>query len=322
MFATPRVLPRGGSLALACFLVVLAVAAAQDQDPTERLVDDEINRLGTAQDRDEMTPARRFVDSLVAAAVSGAASTDDLFRNASGFGDNALWRDLIVECGASVELACVKKNVLKYLDRTVSSSGNVTLTDGVVFERNHRVWENKYERGLNEGVGSEGRAVGSFEDVTDALMDKGERFLHLHDLRLQLPSAIMDGAVLRLSPRALAEGGGALLTIEPPPAAPEGRILFKHKKIRRRLLLALFALLLVVKLLKVAAMFLMPIILGVGTAKKILLKVLLFLFPALTHLFKFCSYYHGLHAAKYHHHHHQIAHHHHHVPVHVPVPVH
>lgn len=59
-------------------------------------------------------------------------------------------------------------------------------------------------------------------------------------------------------------------------------------------------------------MFIAPILLGVGTAKKIILKVLLFLFPFLTHLFKLCSSYHkDYHQTKYHHHHHQIAHVHH-----------
>ena len=67
-----------------------------------------------------------------------------------------------------------------------------------------------------------------------------------------------------------------------------------------------FALLLIVKMVKVKLMFLLPLILGVGTAKKLLLKVLLFVFPALSHLFKLCSYYHANYA-KYHHHHHKVS---------------
>ncbi|KAK9502163.1 hypothetical protein O3M35_012747 [Rhynocoris fuscipes] len=66
------------------------------------------------------------------------------------------------------------------------------------------------------------------------------------------------------------------------------------------------AAMLVIKLVKMKLIFLLPLIFGVTTAKKILLKVLLFLFPALAHLFKLCAYYHHQHT-KYHlHHHHQV----------------
>ncbi|KAJ9577060.1 hypothetical protein L9F63_006340, partial [Diploptera punctata] len=88
---------------------------------------------------------------------------------------------------------------------------------------------------------------------------------------------------------------------------------------KKKLMMAFFAILLIVKMIKVKLMFILPMLLGVGTAKKLFLKLLLFLFPAFAHIFKFCAYYHAAHT-KYHHHHHQIAHHHHHVPV--PVPVH
>lgn len=70
----------------------------------------------------------------------------------------------------------------------------------------------------------------------------------------------------------------------------------------------MMAAVLIIKLLKLKAMFFLPLLLGVGTAKKILLKVLLFVFPALAHLFKLCSYYHKYHHShtKFHHHHHQV----------------
>ncbi|KAJ1525436.1 hypothetical protein ONE63_010248 [Megalurothrips usitatus] len=89
---------------------------------------------------------------------------------------------------------------------------------------------------------------------------------------------------------------------------------------KKKLMSSFFALLLIIKMIKVKLMFLLPLILGVGAAKKLLLKVLLFLFPALSHLFKLCTFYHANYA-KYHHHHHKIAHHHHVIPVPVPQPV-
>lgn len=68
---------------------------------------------------------------------------------------------------------------------------------------------------------------------------------------------------------------------------------------------------LIIKIIKIKLFWLLPIVIGVGAAKKLLLKFLLFLFPALTHLFKLCSYYQqSYHGTKYHHHHHLINHHH------------
>lgn len=66
------------------------------------------------------------------------------------------------------------------------------------------------------------------------------------------------------------------------------------------------AMMLIIKLIKIKVMFLLPLLIGAGAAKKILLKVLLFVFPPLAHLFKLCSYYHH-HASKfYHFHHHKV----------------
>ncbi|KAJ4450965.1 hypothetical protein ANN_02400 [Periplaneta americana] len=73
---------------------------------------------------------------------------------------------------------------------------------------------------------------------------------------------------------------------------------------KKKLMMAFFALMMVIKMIKVKLMFLLPMLLGVGTAKKIFLKLLLFVFPAFAHIFKFCAYYHAAHT-KYHHHHHQ-----------------
>lgn len=83
------------------------------------------------------------------------------------------------------------------------------------------------------------------------------------------------------------------------------------KFLRNKLLLSFIALVLIIKIIKIKLFWLLPIVIGVGAAKKLLLKFLLFLFPALTHLFKLCSYYQqSYHGTKYHHHQHHINHHH------------
>lgn len=71
-------------------------------------------------------------------------------------------------------------------------------------------------------------------------------------------------------------------------------------------MMSFMALLLIIKMITVKLMYFAPLILGAGAAKKILLKILLFVFPAFAHLFKFCAYYHASHA-KFHHHHHQVS---------------
>jgi len=75
---------------------------------------------------------------------------------------------------------------------------------------------------------------------------------------------------------------------------------------KKKLMMAFFAILLVVKMIKVKLMFILPLLLGVGTAKKMFLKLLLFVFPAFAQIFKFCAYYHAAHT-KFHHHHHQVS---------------
>lgn len=81
---------------------------------------------------------------------------------------------------------------------------------------------------------------------------------------------------------------------------------FPVKKIKSKLLVAFLALILIIKLIKVKFMFIIPFLFGVGVAKKLFLKLLLFFVPAFAHVFKLCSSYYSTYATKYHHHHHQV----------------
>lgn len=72
---------------------------------------------------------------------------------------------------------------------------------------------------------------------------------------------------------------------------------------------ALMAILLVVKMLAAKFLFILPTIIGAAAAKKLILKIMLFVFPALNHLFKLCAY--VPHGTKFHHHKHVISHIHH-----------
>uniref|UniRef100_A0A1B0FL86 Osiris 17 n=1 Tax=Glossina morsitans morsitans TaxID=37546 RepID=A0A1B0FL86_GLOMM len=155
------------------------------------------------------------------------------------------------------------------------------------------------------------------EEVTNALYEKSVKFAITHDVELKLPDILFDGATFRISPRSL-EGNGMVAKLELIPrqqieARLAGKILFKkiQKLLQSKLLLSFLALILIVKIIKIKIFWLLPFIIGVTAAKKLLLKFLLFLFPALSHLFKLCSYYQQTyHSTKYHHHHHLINHHH------------
>ncbi|XP_060648624.1 uncharacterized protein LOC132786181 isoform X2 [Drosophila nasuta] len=155
------------------------------------------------------------------------------------------------------------------------------------------------------------------EEVSNALYGKTIKFAMTHDVEVQLPEIMFNGATFRISPRSI-EGNGVIAKLELiPKQMVQARLLGMIKKkidkfLRNKLLLSFIALALIIKIIKIKLFWLLPIVIGVGAAKKLLLKFLLFLFPALSHLFKLCSYYqqsyHG--GTKYHHHHHLINHHH------------
>lgn len=87
------------------------------------------------------------------------------------------------------------------------------------------------------------------------------------------------------------------------------RFFFSEEFIGEKLLTALLAILLVIKLISVKFLFLLPMVIGAAAAKKLIIKIVLFVFPFLHHIFKFCPY--VPHGVKHHHHKHFIKHFHH-----------
>lgn len=94
---------------------------------------------------------------------------------------------------------------------------------------------------------------------------------------------------------------------------------FLEEFIGEKLLTALLAILLVIKLISVKFLFLLPMVMGAAAAKKLILKLVLFVFPFLSHIFKLCPY--VPHGIKFHQHKHLIKHFHH-VPPHPHHPPH
>ncbi|XP_076295112.1 DUF1676 domain-containing protein Osi17 [Lasioglossum baleicum] len=261
---------------------------------------------------------------------------DRLIKNETG---NELWNGLFRDCDKSVSFSCIQRNAYSYLDNVFIDRDNITVFDGLTLKKNSLDYgtcrksdslnENLVEESddCDEGESEEeGRGMDEeqtpLEEVTGAIGKKAVKFLATRDYEIQLPEFFFEGAAVKISPKEVDETG-ALIRVDFGQRAlekGEGRIFKKIRKfIQNKLLTSLLALLLIIKLIKLKFMFVIPFLFGIGTAKKLFLKLLLFFIPAFAHVFKLCSSYYSSHT-KYHHHHHQIAHHHHHVPVPVPVP--
>ncbi|XP_022827703.1 uncharacterized protein LOC111357307 [Spodoptera litura] len=275
---------------------------------------------------DEIAKRMKIIES-----VSGRYFSD-VYQNGTFRTGNVLWDDILNKCTVTPSVSCLQKNVYTYLDDRLGVNGDVEVTSGVCFKKNN-VDINKYSKEANTiyltGTDSaeekaryleEENEVDSdepespFEEITDALYDKSVKFLVTHDMKLTLPEMFFKGATLRVSPRALTKTGALVhIDLEPQESNGEGRLFFKKikKYIKKKLITAAIAIILVIKLIALKLVFVLPLIMGVTTAKKMFLKLLLFVFPALSHIFKLCSWYHqNYHTTKYHHHHHLITHHH------------
>ncbi|XP_030371715.1 uncharacterized protein LOC115622000 [Scaptodrosophila lebanonensis] len=263
-------------------------------------------------------------DSAKKVSGGGRASDSLMLRFARRFSTgNELWDGIIRDCYIKPSISCFQKNVYSYLDGALDAH-DVNVTQRFKFYRNQVQYETKDEVDPTTTESSQGRSASTsaapetpIEEVTNALYGKSIKFAMTHDLEVQLPELMFDGATFRISPRSI-EGNGIIAKLELIPkqevqARLAGKIIMKkiQKFLRSKLLLSFLALLLIIKIIKIKLFWLLPIVIGVGAAKKLLLKFLLFLFPALSHLFKLCSYYQqSYHTTKYHHHHHLINHHH------------
>ncbi|KAL0105075.1 hypothetical protein PUN28_016607 [Cardiocondyla obscurior] len=260
---------------------------------------------------------------------------------------NELWHGLFRDCHKRVTFSCIQKNAYTYLDNVFVERDNITVFDGLTLTKNNITYntcpktENRNDVRENlvdvDAYDCENKAAeeaeaeaeerkfgdkSPLEEITNALRRKTVKFLSTRNYEIQLPQFFFEGASMKISPREIDENG-ALLRIDfgTDGVQEQGRIFKKIKKfIQTKLITSFLALLLIIKLVKVGLLFIIPFLFGVGTAKKLFLKLLLFFIPAFAHIFKLCSSYYSSQGPKFHHHHHQVAHHHHHVPVPVPVP--
>ncbi|XP_017848559.1 uncharacterized protein LOC108603894 isoform X3 [Drosophila busckii] len=254
--------------------------------------------------------------------ASSKKSDSVLLRLARRFSSgNELWDGIVRECYNQPDMSCFQKNVYSYLSDALEQR-DVNITQRLKFYKNQVQYELDPEGEPAElptvaQARSADQPETPIEEVTNALYGKSIKFALTHDVEVDLPEIVFNGATFRISPRSI-EGNGVIAKLELIPkqlveARLAGTMIKKkiQKFLRNKLLLSFIALVLIIKIIKIKLFWLLPIVIGVGAAKKLLLKFLLFLFPALSHLFKLCSYYQqSYHGTKYHHHHHLINHHH------------
>ncbi|KAF7279545.1 hypothetical protein GWI33_007064 [Rhynchophorus ferrugineus] len=233
--------------------------------------------------------------------------------------NNELWTMMLKDC-QKPSLTCVQNNMYKYLRKTLDESDDIQFTSYLRFTKNHLDYDN-IQRSLDlDSNSTDHQDDDPYEDespiesMSRSLQDNAARFLMTHDVELSLPDTLFPNSVLKISPRGF-QNQGTLLNVQIVPEdiptdvdnVGESRTIKKIQKfISEKLIYAIIAILVVIKLLAVKFLFILPLIVGAATAKKLLLKILLFIFPALHHLFKFCAYYPI--QAKYHHHKHLISH--------------
>ena len=238
------------------------ILSSNEEPIAERLIDKEIDNIDNPKETSNYAGyvLGRVVDSITTLSYKSFSPHNDnkdsarMYsvvdkgnRTLNLYGSNSMWDGLFRECGANTSLTCVKRNVFEYLNQSFETDGDFTVTDSIFFTRNgNELVKNKYDRRLNnvsyqhdttrsvsDNEPLEQRSFSSFSSLTNALYDKGVSFIRTHDLVLQLPEMLFDGAVVRISPKSLEEDGGAIFKVELNQKrndSSEGRILFKKRK--------------------------------------------------------------------------------------------
>ncbi|CAH0721090.1 unnamed protein product, partial [Brenthis ino] len=302
-------------------LVIILFTSAIIVECSHNETDEEVKRIES-----EIPERLRIVE-----AVTGRGFMNHVYQNGTFRTGNSLWDNILNKCTLKPSVSCLQKNFYTYLDDSLGFNGDLSVSSGVCFKKNNvdinkyseeanTIYltgskENGFERSLDEEneIKDDEEPETPLEEVSDALYNKAVKFLMTHDMQLKLPEMMFHGSTLKISPRALTKTGALVHIDLEPNENGEGRIFFhKIKKyLKRKLIMAAIGIIVAIKLIALKLVFVLPVIFGVTTAKKLFMKILLFLFPALSHIFKLCSWYHqSYHTTKYHHHHHLITHHH------------
>lgn len=145
--------------------------------------------------------------------------------------DGSLWSSLIRNCKRPT-LTCVKDSFYKYVDEGIESPEDIEFGGFMKLTRNSLIFDNTTSTNTSENEASGKSDDGPLGDMAKTLRKKMINFLMSHDVQLQLPQTLFDGAVFKISPRSLDEDG-ALVNLDILPNNQvwnpngEGRIFFK-----------------------------------------------------------------------------------------------
>lgn len=149
---------------------------------------------------------------------------------------NTLWTGIVKNCKHPT-MICIQNQVFKYLKTTLDYPEDVEVASFLKFSKN-KVDYGQIKRSLTiDNTTTDGYVddLSPLEEMSRSLQDNTLKFLMTHNLELQLPETVFQGAVLKLSPRSV-EGNGALVKMEflPPPDYEEnveqGRTIKKISK--------------------------------------------------------------------------------------------
>lgn len=123
--------------------------------------------------------------------------------------DNSLWKNLLTNCKKPT-IACVQKYSYEYLNETLNTQNDIRIANIITLSKNNLNFTYEDSKEDDEDDLARSSPIG---EVMSDLQGKTVQFLMKHDIKLQLPEILFEGATVKLSPRSL-EGNGALVNLE------------------------------------------------------------------------------------------------------------
>lgn len=161
-----------------------------------------------------------FLNVIIANSVSNPTFTYDaqeIYANASTT-RSTLWRSLMHNC-KNASLFCIQKNVYSHMNHFLDHTTNYQV-DGLF-----KLCKNNlsYEHPIYNEIPDDSQEIARedpFSKLTNVLGAKIKKFLATHDMSLQLPDLLFNGATLQIAPREF-EGAGVLTKLELVPKSPD-----------------------------------------------------------------------------------------------------
>lgn len=150
----------------------------------------------------------------------------ETYTNISG--ENVLLNSLMHEC-RNPTLTCIQNSMYRYLNGVLDRNDNCQVGEFLKFTKNNASFDetNEIEEEDEEDIARSSSSP--LEEVTSSLRNKAYKFMLTHDMRLQMPDTLFDGAILQLSPRHFEDNGlvAKLEFVPKPSQTGTPRILFK-----------------------------------------------------------------------------------------------